>query len=85
MSPLLLAGDYVLCCRWPQHWFKPEQLIITRHPEYGDIVKRVSRRNSDGSLQLRGDNPASISSEQIGTISPASPTWRVIKLIRQPR
>ena len=85
MSPLLFDGDYVLCCRWPHRWVKAGQFIVLRHPKFHEIIKRVHHKNSDGSLALCGENPASVSMQQIGNITSQYALWRVIKCIKQTR
>lgn len=63
MSPEFLAGDYLLLriCRRP----KEGDLVVYRHPHYGDIFKRVASLEVDSFL-LTSDNPKGINSTQIG-------------------
>ena len=68
MRPRLKNDDYVLAARrWP--WLRQGQLVVVRHPCYGVLVKRLQDIRGDGRILLRGENDASVSSEQMGWLT----------------
>ncbi|PIE43619.1 MAG: peptidase S24 [Gammaproteobacteria bacterium] len=82
MSPSLQNGDYILACLWPRWLLKPKQIIVLKHPIYGDIIKRIDTIDEQGQLTLIGDNHRSVSREAMGKISKQIKTWKVIKRIK---
>ncbi len=67
MLPVLADGDYVVSAR-RRGGPRAGQLVLVNHPDYGTICKRVAGVEADGSLLLRGENPASVESASLGRV-----------------
>lgn len=65
MAPGLMPGDYILALKLPQFFYQPGQIVLVKHPQYGAIIKRIKAKQGSR-ITLIGDNPASVSSEQMG-------------------
>ena len=67
MLPTLQGGDFVIATRF--FWrVKTGDLLVIDHASYGRIIKRVTHVSPLQGISVAGDNPASVSSEQIGQI-----------------
>lgn len=83
MLPHFTPGDFALASRL-YFSLKAQDIIIAKHPKYGDIVKRISKINHAGNVWLQGDNDEeSISPEQIGWVENKNIRAKVIYTIRQ--
>lgn len=77
MYPALTSGAFVLVIRWRAFGWHQRlavgDMVAVDHPEFGAIVKRVSRLDNDnGGVKFRlcGDNQqASVTEAQIGWIN----------------
>jgi len=69
MSPVLEDGDYVVLKRVRrQSALKPGEIVLIRHAEFGDILKRIRRLGPNG-IEAEGISDASVSSEKIGRVA----------------
>lgn len=66
MSPHFNHNDYVMSFSWRQTEFCVGDVVVLNHPRFFTIIKRIAEINDQGELRLRGDNPASTPSEEIG-------------------
>lgn len=66
MSPHYNHNDYVVSFRWRGMRFCVGDVVVLNHPRFLTIIKRIDAINDSGELRLRGDNPISTSSDQIG-------------------
>lgn len=86
LSPFFLPGDYVvtLTCRWLLRNLSAGDVIVFRHPEYGQMVKKVNGTNQKtGTISVRGVHPESLDSRQFGPISSDNVIGKVIWHISQ--
>lgn len=65
MAPGLMPGDYIIALKCPQQCYQAGHIVLLQHPRYGAIIKRIKSKQ-DRQVLLSGDNPASVSSEQMG-------------------
>lgn len=82
MEPLLREGDYVLTSRFRR--IKPGRLVVTRHSHYPVMVKQV-KACVDGRYTLEGLSDQSVSSEDMGLVSPDQIIGVVLRTICAPR
>lgn len=82
MEPLLFAGDFVLVSRIHRA-LKVGDLVAARHAQFGIIIKRIAEIHSQQGLRLEGENPASLSSEQIGIVGTESLIGKVVFSIKR--
>lgn len=68
MSPTLDNGDYVIIKK--PRAFRPGLIYVVNHIDFGRIIKRLERIETDGSLIFSGDNAASASSAIIAPVAP---------------
>lgn len=83
MAPTIVDGSFLVLHCWLR--IKVGSVVFVEHPNYGDIVKRVASISDLGMLTLRGDDPASISEQQIGPCDKAWLVGTIIKIIKPPR
>lgn len=86
LSPLFLPGDYVvaLTCHWLAGRISAGDVIIFRHPEHGQMIKKVAAVNREKDIiEVQGTHPASIDSSHFGPIPPETVIGRVIWHIQQ--
>lgn len=86
LSPFFLPGDYVvaLTCGWLLRKLSPGDVIVFRHPEYGQMLKKVKGiARKTGAISVRGIHPESIDSRQFGPITPDAVIGKVIWHISQ--
>ena len=72
MQPALMDGEWAIALRRPP---QIGDIVVLEHPQRPgfELVKRVSGRDDDGNLFLRGDNAtASSDSRSFGAVPPAS-------------
>jgi hypothetical protein len=77
MSPTLQNSDYILAFKLPNTCFRTDDIIIVKHPQFSEIIKRVQRVDSKGVLWLVGDGTDTLSTEKIG---PIHPSWILAKM-----
>ena len=78
MAPTLADGDYALARRLrADHRLAVGDVVETRHPRFGLIVKRVKALESAHVL-LEGNATTSITSEQMGPIARSDIEARLI-------
>lgn len=82
MLPGLAPGDYVLATRLGGRP-RAGARVIAEHPQYGTLVKRLSRWDERGCCHLLSDHHEGLSSEQMGALSTEVLYGRVIACIRQ--
>ncbi len=78
MTPTYSEGDYILAAKWPFMKTVKGDVVVVNHPGYGVIVKRVREIIKPQSILLQGDNPQSVSSEQIGLVDKQTLVGKVI-------
>jgi len=84
MLPNYCAGDYVLTCRLHTSIFKAGDVVVVRHPRFGNIIKRIARIDEASMLVIAGDNPlASTDSETLGLVSSQQVLGKVLWRIAQ--
>lgn len=84
MSPSLYDGDFIVSFKGRLRRFKAGDIVVAQHSLYGVIVKRIKEVYPTDSFALMGDNPASTSTEQMGTIEKNAIIGRVVFHIRRP-
>ncbi|GAB1623447.1 hypothetical protein AAOGI_34970 [Agarivorans albus] len=69
MSPLLPKNSYVMFHRYylSKH-FKAGDVVKVLHPKFGLIVKRIGCIDKYGFIWLRGENPSSVSTIDMGPV-----------------
>lgn len=79
MAPLYNEGNYCLCKRAKAKNLKPGDVVVSELPIYGKIIKRIKSIDKDlGLVELTGENPESITTEQMGLIPLKNILWQVI-------
>ena len=79
MRPTLVPGDRLLV--WRTHRAVPGRLVVVPDPRLPrrHLVKRVARVLADGTVEVRGDNPAaSTDSRAFGRVARADIRGRVL-------
>lgn len=85
MQPGLADGDFVLAFRRGRLVLKVGDRVVVDHPEFGRIIKRVTRLLPGGELDVAGDNLAmSTHSERLGRIPRKRILGKVLIAIRGP-
>lgn len=84
LAPHCRAGDYVIASGLALglRLCRAGDLVVFDHPEYGRLIKRVEEVQSNGWLNVRGDDIDSVDSRLFGPLPPASIRGRVIWHIR---
>lgn len=82
MEPTLAAGDFVLASRW-LYYLSIGDYIVVEHPKYQRIIKRIVTICPKQGLWLSGDNPKSLTSEQMGWLDKRCVVAKVIKQIKR--
>ena len=77
MEPLLFEDDFVLVSALFLR-LKVGDLVAANHLDYGIIIKRIVAIGTHGLLQLRGQNPTSLTTEQIGDVHRSQLIGKVI-------
>lgn len=67
MSPTFLPDAYVLSVKHPWQRLKDDDVILLSHATYGNMIKRILKKTDDALLVV-GDNPQSVTTEQMGLI-----------------
>lgn len=83
MSPSFLPDSYVLSVSHPFQKLKKNDVILVNHPTYGKMIKRILNISPDGIL-LVGDNPMSVTTEQMGLIQKSDVLGKVIWHVNPP-
>ncbi|PIE46819.1 MAG: hypothetical protein CSA42_06550 [Gammaproteobacteria bacterium] len=95
MFPNFLPDSFVLVIKYPWQQFKVGDVVLVKHEKYGKMIKRIcsmitSKSNSKIGLNrckkitLRGDNPQSVTTEQMGQIDSTHIIGKVIYQIKPP-
>lgn len=84
MSPRYQAGDYVLVAKPVWRKLKEGDDVVTRHPRFGTIIKRITQIEQND-LLLHGLNPLSTSSVELGAVPLNAVIGRVIKHFQSQR
>ncbi len=87
LSPFFKEGDYVIVLRRPFIFsrLKEGDIIIFRHPVYGQMIKKVEGISPDGlELFVVGSHPESTDSRHFGPIPNLWVSGKVIAHIPQP-
>ena len=82
MEPLLFQGDFVFVSRLFIR-LNVGDLVAVAHQEYGIIVKRVFEIDLDNTIQLSGENPESVTTEQMGKIHRSQLLGKVIFSVKK--
>ncbi|MBO1254260.1 hypothetical protein J3L16_01020 [Alteromonas sp. 5E99-2] len=83
MTPTYSEGDYIVVAKWPFMKTLKGDAVVVNHPSYGVIVKRVREIIKPQSLLLQGDNPQSVSSEQMGLVDKHALIGKVIAVFKK--
>lgn len=81
LSPEYKEGDFVLAVKIPLFCcsIKAGDTIIFHHPQYGQMIKRVSwAERSQDAVFVTGRHPDSVDSRNFGPISYEMIKWKVI-------
>lgn len=84
MAPTLLPGDRLLVVRGSP---RPGDVVLVADPREArrELIKRVTRLDGDGAVELRGDNPAaSTDARTFGTVAAADVRWRAVAIYWPP-
>lgn len=85
MLPSLADGDFVLAFRCARQALDVGDRVVIDHPEFGRIIKRVTRILPGGGLDIAGDNLAmSTHGERLGRIPRERILGKVLIAIRGP-
>ncbi len=76
MSPTLEDGDYIIIIKARR--LRAGLIYVINHSDLGQIVKRLDQINPNGSLNFRGDNPASTPAALMSHITPERITGRAL-------
>lgn len=69
LTPLILAGDFVLVLKIPFSLLKSGDMIVFRHSIYGTMIKLVETISyRDGTVSVIGTHPASTDSRAFGPV-----------------
>jgi nickel-type superoxide dismutase maturation protease len=83
LYPDYQEGDYVMIITIPFFPLKKGDTIVFHHPEFGRMIKIISRIET-GKLWVKGTNPNSVDSRQFGYISRESILGKVIWHVKRP-
>lgn len=82
MLPRIAPDSFVIACRLPVCYPKKAgQVFYLHHPQYGLIVKTLSRVDKNGRYWFRGESPESVSENDLGALEEKHIIGRVIKVI----
>ncbi len=82
MLPRYRDGSYLLLM--PLYRFLPflrpaiGDALVVKHPRFGTLVKTLERQDQNGNYWLKGENPASVSTQAIGAIPKSQVIGRVL-------
>ena len=68
MLPTLHNGDYIVALRRVFTTYKCNEIIIVKHTQYGEIIKRIAHIDVNNQYWLSGDGCDSLSSQAMGAI-----------------
>jgi len=86
LSPLFLAGDFVVVSKIPcvLRKIKAGDIVVFKQPVYGTLIKQVDHFSTDGKeIFVMGTNPESTDSRQFGPLSHRQLIGKVIWHIRK--
>jgi phage repressor protein C with HTH and peptisase S24 domain len=83
LFPDYQEGDYVIVITIPFLPFKQGDTVVFRHSDYGIMIKKINRVDSD-KIHVIGLHPNSVDSRQFGPISRNDIIGKVIFHIRKP-
>jgi phage repressor protein C with HTH and peptisase S24 domain len=83
LEPEYREGDYVTVITYPFFRLKRGDTIVFHHPEYGIMIKKVDRLDSD-KIYAVGTHKDSIDSRRFGPINPIDVIGKVIWQIKKP-
>jgi len=84
MEPALSDGDFVIATRL--YWqLREGDTVVTDHPVYDCIVKRVASVSAHQEITLCGENTNSVSSAAMGQVKTSSIKGKVLFRIRKPQ
>ena len=84
MYPEYRSGDYVLVMRPLWRRLRPGDDVVSRHPVFGTVFKRIRGLEGDR-LWLYGLNPRSTSSSELGSVARGEVLGWVVLHVRAPR
>ncbi len=90
LFPLIQEGDFVIIFKIPFfHWqvfkYRPGDIVVLKHPQYGTLIKKVDWLPSDGKeLFVVGTGSESIDSRTFGPVTQAWLSGKVICHIKNP-
>lgn len=83
MAPMIPSGSFLLASKWLKLFpIKEGQQLVINHPKYGFMVKTVALVDKNGFIWSKGENPSSISVEQMGPISKQQIFGRVVRIFK---
>lgn len=77
MSPNFLENAFVFSIKYPLQTLQKNDVILVNHPTFGKIIKRISAISEQG-IWLKGDNPISTRTEEMGLIAKNQVIGKVI-------
>lgn len=81
MMPELANGDFVVVSRF--FWaLKQGDLVVAEHTKYQRIIKRIAQFSKTKGCLLLGTNPASVSTTDMGWVSPQQVFGKVLLKIK---
>ena len=86
MAPVIADGSFVFVkTKLKKGKIQFGHKLIIRHKRYGHIIKTVEFIDRNGVIWCRGENPLSVTTEQIGPISIEQILGRVLFSISPPQ
>lgn len=84
MLPVIPANSYILFnSKFRHHKLKIGDIVRVNHPLYGNIIKQICQiEQNHSAFWLQGMNSESVSSQQMGLISPELISARVFWIVR---
>lgn len=83
MFPTYQHNDYVVHAHWPGMALREGMIVVVNHPIYQYIIKRIRQIDELGNMLLAGDNPQSVSQNNIGWVDKTCLLGKVIFHIPQ--
>lgn len=85
MFPNFLPNAFVVAIRFPWQTLKVGDVVLVNHHDYGKMIKRIKTINNaqlPQKMTLEGDNPNSITPEQMGELDKSQVIGKVIYQIK---
>lgn len=83
MFPVLPANSFVFLSSWFNNQkLSDKQIVKVVHPTYGHIIKKIKYKDELGNYWLEGFGIESVTTEQMGAISPEDVVGIVVCVIK---